>query len=108
MIKFDINLYQILQLVSGTILPLIVGLVTTRVTLPGVKAVLLAALSVIVPLVSEVAQALQTGKLYDLGSALVLALGTFLVAVGTHFGLWKPTGISYRVQRVPTIARHTK
>lgn len=92
------NLYQILQLVAGTILLLIVGLVTTRVTSPGVKAVLLAALSVIVPLVSEVAHALQTNRPYDLGSALALAFGTFLVAVGTHFGLWKPTGVSYHVQ----------
>jgi hypothetical protein len=29
------------------------------------------------------------------------ALGTFIVAVSTHFGLWKPTGVSEAVKLLP-------
>ena len=38
--------------------------------------------------------ALQAGTVYNLGLALVLGLGTFIVAVSTHYGLLKPTGVS--------------
>ncbi len=100
MITFDVPLFIILQLLAGTVLPLLVGLVTTRETSPGRKAIYLAALSVLVSLLSEIASALQTGVVYNLGTALIAALVTFLVAVGTHFGLWRPTGASEALQAV--------
>lgn len=94
MIVFEFQLHLLLTLVASTVFPLLVGLVTTRDTNPGRKAVLLAALSVLAPLVSELAHALATGAVYDLGQALFVALTAFLVAVGLHYGLWKPTGVS--------------
>ena len=100
MITFDIPLFLILQLLAGTVLPLLVGLVTTRETSPGRRAIYLAALSVVISLLTEVASALQTGVTYNLGTALIAALVTFLIAVGTHFGLWKPTGAAGAVQDV--------
>lgn len=104
MIVLDFQWYQLLTLLAYTVLPLLVGLVTTRATSPAVKAVLLAALSVLIPLATELAHALQAGTAYDLGAALLTALTGFLVAVGLHYGLWKPTGAAVAAQDVG--ARH--
>lgn len=106
MINFDVPLWLVLQLVGATILPLLVGLVTTRETNPGRKAIYLAALSVLISLLAEIVSALQTGVTYNLGTALLAALGTFLIAVGTHYGLWKPTGAAGALQDVGANGRH--
>lgn len=98
MIAFDVPLIPVLQLVLGVLLPVLVGLVTTRATSAGRKAVLLAALSVATSLLTELIAALQAGALYNLGLALILGLGTFIVAVATHYGLLKPTGVSTAAQ----------
>ena len=102
MITFDVPLWLVLQLVGATILPLLVGLVTKRETDPGRKAIYLAALSVLISLLAEVVSALQTGVTYNLGTALLAALASFLIAVGTHYGLWKPTGTAGALQDVGT------
>ena len=108
MIEFDVPLIPVLQLVLGVLLPVLVGLVTTRATRPGAKAVLLAALSVLTSLLTELIGALQAGTVYNLGLALILGLGTFIVAVATHYGLLKPTGISDKAADVvhTTGAKH--
>lgn len=100
MVTFDIELVQVLGLVAGVILPVLVGLVTTRTTHSGVKAALLAGLAVLTNILTELVEALNTGSPYDLGSALLLGLGTFVIAVATHYGLWKPTSVSEKAQAV--------
>lgn len=97
-IVFALEAPQIVQFVLAIILPLAVGLVTTRVTASGTKAVLLAALSLVTALLTELLAANAEGVAYDLGSGLLSGLGTFIVAVALHFGLWKPTGASAAVQ----------
>jgi hypothetical protein len=99
-IQFDVPLFLILQLCGSTLLPLLVGLVTTRETNPGRRAVLLALLSVVISLVTEVASALQQGVVYNLGTALVAAVVTFTIAVGTHYGLWQHTNLPGKLQDV--------
>jgi hypothetical protein len=84
-----------LGLAISVLLPVLVGLVTTRVTHAGVKAVLLLALTAVNGFLVE----LQAGgEGYDLGSAVVLTLVSFGTAVLSHFGLWKPTGVSGKAQ----------
>lgn len=100
MIVLDFQLYVVLSLLASTVLPLLVGLVTTRATDPGTKAVLLAALSVLIPLVTSLADALRDGQPWSLQGALTLALTGFLVSVGMHYGLWKPTGVAAKAQDV--------
>ena len=100
MIEFSIDIAQVLGLLAGVILPVLVGLVTKHVTDSGVKAALLAGLSVGINLITEVANALSTGAAYDLGAALMAGLGTFVVGVALHYGLWKPTGVSDKAQSV--------
>lgn len=98
MIEFTLPPVQLLTMLAGVILPLIVGLVTTRVTSAGLKAVLLAALALVSQLATELVASINAGTPYDLGTALILGLGTFLIATGTHYGFWKPTGTSARAQ----------
>lgn len=99
MLSFTFDWPMVLTLLSGTVLPLVVGLVTTRDTNASRKAIILAALAVLIPLCSELANALSTQTPYDVGLALAAALGTFLVAVGMHYGFWKPVGAADAAQR---------
>lgn len=99
MVAFTLDPITIAQLVLSTLLPLVVGLVTKVVTHPGVKAVLLAVLALVTSLLAEAIRAWQAGEVYDLGLGLLLALPTFLVAVGMHYGIWKPTGSAEAAQR---------
>jgi hypothetical protein len=85
-----------LGLLVSVVLPVLVGLVTTRVTNAGIKAVLLLALSTATGLVTEYAGPHDAG--YSVGTAAVLALVSFGTGVLSHFGFWKPVGVSGRAQ----------
>lgn len=82
-------------LLVSVVLPVLVGLVTTRVTHAGTKAVLLLALSTLNGLLVEYA---NPGPGYDAGTAVVLALVSFATGVLAHFGLWKPAGVAGKAQ----------
>jgi hypothetical protein len=97
-ITFNLDPALIIQLLVSTVLPLLVGLVTTRVTHSGVKAVVLAGLALLTSLLTELGVAVSSGTAYDIGQGLLLAIPTFLVAVGMHYGLWKPTTVSAKAQ----------
>ena len=105
-IIFNLPPALIIGLLVSTVLPLLVGLVTTRVTKPGTKAILLATLAAAAGLLTELAASIAADVAYDLGSGLVLAITSFLIAVGLHFGIYKPTGASAALQRVG--ARHAR
>ena len=85
-----------LGLLVSVVLPVLVGLVTTRVTHAGLKAVLLLALSTVNGFVVEYAGPHDAG--YSVGTAAVLALVSFATGVLSHFGFWKPVGVSTRAQ----------
>jgi protein-S-isoprenylcysteine O-methyltransferase Ste14 len=90
---------QVLSLFIGTVLPLLVGWVTKESWSAGAKAVTLAFLSAVSGFSASALDAVQADKLWDWRTSLVTVLGTFLVAVGIHFGIWKPVGASAAVQR---------
>ncbi|MGG7450544.1 hypothetical protein ACQ3HE_06605 [Plantibacter auratus] len=98
MITFGVPPVLIVGLLVSTVLPLIVGLVTKVVTDPALKAVLLAALAAITGLGTEFLSSLTSGTAYDLGTGVVLAFTSFIVAVGIHYGIWRPTGATAVVQ----------
>ncbi|UVK58619.1 membrane protein [Microbacterium phage CrazyRich] len=95
-IAFDWPL--IVGMIVSVVLPLLVGLATTRITNSGVRATILAVLSALTGLLTELGNALTAGVTYNLGMGLVFALASFLVAVGMHFGIYKPTGASTAAQ----------
>jgi len=98
MITFDFNILTLLTFIVAIFLPLLVGLVTKVVTKPGVRAVLLALFAAIAGFLNELIAALTTGGAFNVSEALFLWVGIFVVAVATHFGIWKPTGTSTRAQ----------
>lgn len=99
-VAFTLDPAAVVQLLIAFILPVLVGLVTTRVTSPAVKAWLLAGLSLVTSLLVELARALTAGTVYDLGVALLAALPAFVVSVASFYGLWKPTGVTATVQDI--------
>jgi hypothetical protein len=88
---FDLSFWVILQLfILPVALPLLVGLVTTRVTSSLAKAIWLLALSVVTSLLTNMLAAFQSGaEAFDLGLALMTAFVTFVAGVGVHTGLLK-------------------
>lgn len=93
-----------LGLLVSVVLPVLVGLVTTRVTSPGAKAVLLLLLSTANGFLVEYA---APGPGYDVDTAAVLALVAFGTGVLAHFGLWKPVGVSGKAQDSLVTSRPT-
>lgn len=99
-IAFTVDPLAVVQFLIAFVLPVLVGLVTTRDTSPAVKAWLLASLSLVNSLLIELARALTAAITYDLGVALLAALPAFVVSVASHYGLWKPTGVAGKAQDV--------
>lgn len=100
MVLVNFEPVQLLQLLTSTILPLLVALVTKRETRPARRAVLLAGLSVLGSLAAALLSALQTGAPFDLIAALLAAVGSFVIAVATYYGLWTHTGIPVTLQNI--------
>lgn len=88
---------QLISLGVGTILPLVVGLVTKASTSSGAKALWLAALSAASGFLTELG---VEGDGFMWSTALITWGGTFIVGVGSHFGLLKPTGLTAQAQGV--------
>ena len=103
-VAFTLDPAAVVQLVVAFILPVIVGLVTTRVTSAATKAWLLAALALVTSLLVELGRSIAAGTTFDVGIVLIASLPTFVISVATHYGLWKPTGVSLAAQNVG--ARH--
>jgi len=103
--NINLNSAYWLGLAISVVLPVLVGLVTTRVTSAGTKAVLLLFLTALNGFLVELAGPHPDG--WDLGTAIVLTLVSFGTAVLSHFGLWKPTGISGKAQDSLVTARST-
>lgn len=85
-------------LLISVVLPILVGLVTTKVTSARIKAVLLLALTAATGFFTELANEPPSG--YHVSTAAILWGVSFLTGVAAHFGLWKPTGISAAAQRL--------
>jgi hypothetical protein len=99
-ITFEPTLVQFLTLLVSFALPVLVGLVTKQTTHAGLKAVLLATLSLIAGVASEALAAAQQGEAFDFFASVYSFAGVFIVAVATHYGVWKPTGVSAAAQAV--------
>jgi hypothetical protein len=89
-----ITLAQLISLVVGTLLPIAVALITDRAASGGAKAITLLALSAVTSFLSAWLVALNTGAAFDFSQAAFGVLVTFIVAVASHFGFWKPVGAS--------------
>jgi hypothetical protein len=93
--NLDISKAQVIGLLVTLVLPVLVGLVTTRVTSAGAKAVLLLLFTAADGFLVELGNA---GSGYNVANGVFYAVVGFVTAVAMHFGLLKPTGISGRAQ----------
>lgn len=87
---------DLINVVVGTLLPLLVGIVTREVTNSNVKAVLLLFLSGVSAVLVEW---LHNEGTFDWGRVILAALVTFVVGVASHFGFWKSTGATPALQK---------
>lgn len=90
---FDISWAQLVQFSLAIFLPLLVAIVTTKVTSGAARAILLAALTVATTVLTAVAAALAGGTV-NLGEVLLTAIGSFVISVATYFGVWRANGTS--------------
>lgn len=100
MIVASFDTATVVQLLLTVVLPIAVGLVTTRTTSGAIKAWLLASFTLATSLLTELASALANNVPYDLGVALLAAIPAFAISVATYYGLWKPTGVGGAAQDV--------
>lgn len=100
MFVFTLDPILVVQLLLAVILPIIVGLVTTRVTSGAKKAWLLAGLTLVSTILTGIGVALNENTVFDLGQAILLAIPSFAISVATYYGLWKPTGVGAAAQDV--------
>lgn len=101
-IVFTVDPAVVIQLLLAVILPIGVGLVTTRVTSGSKKAWLLAGLTLLTSVITGLGDAVASSAVFDLGRALFLALPQFCISVAMYYGLWKPTGVGQAAQDVKT------
>jgi len=83
-----------LSLASGVIMPMLVALVTRHDAAPAVKSILLATLSGLSGAIQALIEADGVVAAVDWNTVAAAAITTFLAAVGAHFGLLKPAGIT--------------
>lgn len=101
-IVFTLDPALVIQLLLAVILPIVVGLVTTRVTSGAKKAWLLAGLTLVTSLLTGLGDAVASNAPFDVGLALIAAIPAFAISVATYYGLWKPTGVGHAAQEVET------
>lgn len=94
MVTFSTNWITVIGLILGVILPVIVNIVTTWKTTPQIRATVLAGLSLATSILTQLSVALASDTVFNIGTALIATLGTFLIAVASAWGFWDPTKVS--------------
>lgn len=90
----NISASQWLTLIINTLLPIVVALVTSRVAGGAVKALVLLVLSALSSYLVAILASVEAGTPIDWSQTTFTALVGLIVAVSTHFGVWKPTGLT--------------
>ena len=88
-----------LTMVISVFLPMIVALVTKQLASGSVKAVLLLFLAAVTGTATQIAAA---NGVFDLKDAVVATVMSFIIAVGMHFGLLSPTGLTGSEGKIQT------
>jgi hypothetical protein len=91
---FRPDLGGLLGLAVTVLLPLLVGLATTRATGAGLKATLLLGLAAVKSVLEAWLQASNTGVPFEAIPVVYATAVSFGIAVAVHFGLFKPAGLS--------------
>jgi len=84
------------------ILPLLVGLVTTKLTGQKQQALLLLTLTLVATIAAQALEAHDAGLPLNLSQIIAVAIVNYAVSLLTHYGIWKPTGLSSLLLAVVT------
>lgn len=95
-----ITLAQVVSLAVGTVLPLLAGLAVRIDAHPRVRSIVLLVLAAATSFLTELGNALAAHQPFNVGSALLSVLVTFVAAAATQFGLWEPTGAAAVVKAI--------
>lgn len=98
MVLTSLSLDQVLVLVVSVIAPLVVGLLTKASWNKNLKALLLMAIAIAIGIVQGFLAA-PHGTTWSWSLALVNGLIAWVIAVATHYGLWKPVGATEVAQK---------
>ena len=88
---------QIVAIVISAIMPLLVGLVTKRVTSSGLKSILLVGFTGATSFITEL---VKEESNFSLGTALLTWMLGFVVAIGIHLGFYRPTAVTAKTQEI--------
>lgn len=82
----------VVSTILGTLIPILTGLLTKLTTPAWVKTVLTLLLSAVAGLINV--SLVDGGGAVISQSAVISAVLTFVVAVATYVGIWRPTGVT--------------
>lgn len=94
---FELDPFTVSALL-GTIIPILVGLVTKVSTSSAMKAILNALFSGVAAIINV--SVIDGGGAIISQSTVKSAALTFLVSIATYYGIWKPTGVAAQAQAV--------
>ena len=97
MIVYNFDVWTLLGFLVQIALPLAVGVVSTKVTSEKLKWTVTAAVTAVISLITSLLTAHDAHTSFDLFQAIVTAVAGFLISVGTHFGVWTPTGVTAKI-----------
>jgi hypothetical protein len=101
MTQFSLDAVGLLALAIQVVLPLLVGLVTRATTHPGAQALLLLVLTAVTQLLTLWYQDAQNHVAFDWKFTVFNVVVGFIISVGSHFGLWRPTTATAKVLAFP-------
>lgn len=93
-----LNLAGLITILSSSVLPILVGLVTRAVTNSSVKATLLLLLTALGALFGQYLNDVAAHHAFNWTTAGIAAAVGYAVAVAVHFGYWVPTGATAKAQ----------
>lgn len=86
---------QTVEIIVGVLLPLVVGLVTKLTASPPVKSFLLLVLSLVGSTISNAI--VSDGTAVFSQDMIVQIVTTWVIAIASYYGLWRPSGTSAAV-----------
>jgi hypothetical protein len=96
---FQSTVGLLVWLLATVLMPVVVGLVTKATTNSALQSLALVGLSLVNGLLGE---ALAAGDGFAWGKAILQAVVSFVIAVATHYGVWRPTGVTAAALAVGT------
>lgn len=97
--EFMTGISLVVWMAVTVLMPLVVGLVTKPTTPAKVQSILLVVLALVNGFLSE---ALEKGSDYNWSDGLLQFLVSLVIAVATHYGVWRPIGATRSVLNVGT------